>query len=246
MISDMGGRGGKRGAVIFDLDGTLVDSAPDLLDAMNRLLTEQGRHPIALDQIVPMIGDGIPALVRRALGATGAVPRQAPLQDLTDRFVEIYLDPARPQLTRVYDDVSATLARLRADSFLLAVCTNKIERAAVQLLDALGLASSFDAIVGGDTVPASKPDPAHVLAALSRLGAGAECAVTVGDSSNDMAAGAAAGTAVVAVSYGYGDVRALTPRPDRVIERFADLPGALAEIAADRAAMPGRPSRRCR
>lgn len=223
-----------RGTLVLDLDGTLIDSAPDLLAAANALLSELDRSSLTLEQIVPMIGDGIPDLVRRALARAGEVPAEEELAARTDRFVEIYLDPTRPQLTRVYDGVPETLARLRGLGYRLAVCTNKIERAAVRLIRELSLEDALDAVVGGDSVPAKKPDPAHVLAAVDRLHGSPERTVTVGDSQNDMAAGLAAGTAVVAVTYGYGMVSTMSPKPRHTIDRFPDLPSVLQEIEAER------------
>lgn len=220
--------------MLLDLDGTLIDSAPDLLSTLNMLLSENGRRTLSLDEVVPLIGDGIGALVARALRETGghAEPSELPL--LVERFLAIYLDPDRPQLTQVYTGVPATLAAIREEGHPLAVCTNKLEEAACSLLRQLDLYELFDTVVGGDRVAAQKPDPAHVRAALDRLGVCAGSAIMVGDSRNDIAAGQAAGTATVAVTYGYGDISAIAPRPTRTIDRFAELPAVLQDLYAER------------
>lgn len=224
----------SRGAVLLDLDGTLIDSAPDLLATLNTLLTENRRRTLSLDEIIPLIGDGIGALVARAMRETGGAAEPPELRHLVERFLEIYLDPDRPQLTRVYDNVPATLVAIRQDGHRLAVCTNKVEEAASSLLRQLGLYEFVDAVVGGDKVTAQKPHPAHVQAALERLEAAAGSAVMVGDSRNDIAAGAAAGTATIAVTYGYGDVATIVPRPTRTIDRFDDLPAVLRDLRTER------------
>lgn len=220
----------NRGAVLLDLDGTLIDSAPDLLSTLNMLLAETGRRTLSLDEMIPLIGDGIGALVARALRETGGLAQPAELPLLVERFLAIYLDPDRPQLTQVYTGVPTTLAAIRDEGHPLAVCTNKLEEAACSLLRQLDLYDLVDTVVGGDRVAAQKPDPAHVRAALDRLGACPESAVMVGDSRNDIVAGHAAGMATVAVTYGYGDISAIDPPPTRTIDRFAELPAVLADL----------------
>lgn len=216
--------------LVLDLDGTLIDSAPDLHAAANILLAEAGREPLSLPAVVGMIGDGMPMLVERAFAATGAPPAEADMPHLARRFLEIYQDPSRDHLTRVYPGVPETLDRLRHEGLRLAVCTNKMEEAAVAVLRDLGLADRLDAVVGSDRVPARKPDPAHVLAALERIAVSAGRAALVGDGPNDVAAARGAGLPVVILSYGYSRAPADQLGADRVIDRFCDLPAALASI----------------
>ena len=178
-----------------------------------------------------MIGDGMAKLVERAFAAAGRPAASGDLPDLLRRFREIYEGPDRPRLTRVYPDVVETLRRLRGEGVALAVCTNKAETAAVAILDELGLTCLLDAVVGGDRVPAQKPDPAHILATLDRIGADRSRAAMVGDSPNDIAAGLAAGLPVVAVSWGYTNVAPADLGADCLIDRFADLPAALERLA---------------
>ena len=216
--------------LVFDLDGTLIDSAPDLHVAANLLLAEAGRAPLSLPAVIGMIGDGMPALIERAFAATGSPPAGADMRHLARRFLEIYQDPSRDHLTRVYPGVPETLDRLRRGGLRLAVCTNKMEAAAVAVLRDLGLADRFDAVVGSDRVPARKPDPAHVLAALERIAVPPSRAAMVGDGPNDVAAARGAGLPVVILSYGYSRVPAERLGADRVIARFSDLPAALASL----------------
>lgn len=216
--------------LVLDLDGTLIDSAPDLHAAANVLLAEAGRAPLSLPAVIGMIGDGMPMLIERAFAATGAPPAAADMPHLARRFLEIYQDPSRDHLTRVYPGVPETLDRLRREGLRLAVCTNKMEAAAVAVLRGLGLADRFDAVVGSDRVPARKPDPAHVLAALERIAVSPRRAALVGDGPNDVAAARGAGLPVVILSYGYSRVPADRLGADRVIDRFCDLPAALAAI----------------
>ena len=219
-------------AIVLDLDGTLIDSAPDLHAAVSALLAEEGLPAPTLAAVTGMIGDGMAKLVERAFVAAGRPPSRDALPDLLRRFRAFYEGPDRPRLTRVYPDVAETLRRLRAEGVSLAVCTNKAEAAAVAILDELGLADLLDAVVGGDRVPAQKPDPAHILATLDRIGADRSTAAMVGDSPNDIAAGLAAGLPVVAVSWGYTNVAPADLGAHCLIDRFADLPAALDRLAA--------------
>lgn len=219
-------------AVVFDLDGTLIDSAPDLHAAANVLLADRGRPKLSLAEITLMIGDGMPKLIERAFAATGGAPVPGEMPHLTERFLAAYRDPQRTHLTTVYPDVAETLAALHGRGLRLAVCTNKIESAAVEVLRDLGLAARLDAIVGSDTVPARKPDPAHIVAALDRIGARPADAVMVGDGPNDIAAGRAAGLPVVLVGYGYSRTPVADLGADAVIQGFVELPAALDALQA--------------
>lgn len=187
-------------AIIFDLDGTLVDSARDLLDAMNTLLAEEGLRQIGLDEVKSMIGDGVPKLVERALIATGGDLTRH--RELVLRFLDIYKDNAARH-TEAYPGVRETLEILRRRGLLLGVVTNKPYAATVSILEALGLNGFFGAVIGGDTLPERKPHPAPILKALERLGVAPEAALMVGDNYHDVQAARAAGTKAFAVTYGY-------------------------------------------
>ncbi len=218
-------------SVVFDLDGTLIDSAPDLRTALNRLLAAEGRRPLALPEVAAMIGDGAAKLVERAFAATGEAAGAAN-RELTRRFVALYVAHAADE-TRPVEGVPETLAALRSAGLKLGICTNKPERATWTVLQALDLDAYFAAVIGGDSVPgAQKPDPAMVFAVLGRLGADPSRAVMVGDSGNDVAAARAAGLPVIVRAGGYTAVPAAALGADLVIDDFADLPASIAALDA--------------
>jgi phosphoglycolate phosphatase len=216
-----------RDALVFDLDGTLVDSVPDLQAALNGMLRELGRPLLSAAAVRGMVGDGVAALVARALAATGGDALQAaPLA----RFLELY-EAAPAARTRPYPGVPKTLQALHRGGCRLAVCTNKPQRLTEAVLEALGLAACFDAVLGGDALPVRKPDPGHVRGALAALGAAPERGVMIGDGENDAAAGRAAGLPVVLMPYGYAHVPLAGLGADALLDRFADLPKVLAGLS---------------
>lgn len=216
-------------AVVFDLDGTLIDSAEDLCAALNRMLAEQGLRPLALAEMVPMIGDGAAKLVERALAAAGGGGSGGGLvpPELTRRFLAHY-EPHAAERTRPIPGAAEALAALAAEGFALAICTNKPEQATRSILAALDLERYFAAVIGGDSVPGRpKPDPAMVLAAIDRLGVAPHEAVMVGDAPNDVLAARAAGLPVLLRRGGYTSVPAEELGADAVFEDFADLAAAI-------------------
>ncbi|HXZ02193.1 MAG TPA: phosphoglycolate phosphatase [Stellaceae bacterium] len=217
----------KRTALLFDLDGTLVDSVPDLAAAANRLLAELGRPPLGEAEIAAMVGDGVAKLVERALAARQA--GNAALAPAIARFTALYAADAAT-LTRPYPGVPEGLAALAEAGVALAICTNKLEQVTRRVLDGLGLAHYFAVVLGGDSLPARKPDPAPLLAALERLGVAPADAAMVGDHRNDMLAAERAGVAAVFARYGYGLATLGELRPDAMIDRFADLPLVIGEM----------------
>jgi phosphoglycolate phosphatase len=216
-------------ALLLDFDGTLVDSAPDLAAALNRVLAEAGRPGLALEDIKVMVGDGVAKLVERGLAATGPLPHEADLSAVVARFLELYGEAASLE-TRTSPGVVETLGSLKTAGWRLAVCTNKATRLTVQILADLNMAGLFEAVVGGDSLPVRKPDGGHLLGTLARLAEPPATAVMVGDSINDLLSARDAGLPVVLVTYGYG-AGARTQGADRVIDRFAELPAALADLA---------------
>lgn len=217
-------------AVVFDLDGTLIDSAPDLRTALNRLLTEENRRLLALDEVKMMIGDGAHKLVERGFAATGRAAGTGDLEVLTGRFLAFYEGHAAEQ-TRVYPGAAAALEALRGAGYGLGLCTNKPHAATLEILEALGLEGYFQVVLGGDSLPGvRKPDPRHLLAAVERLGAGPRQAVMVGDNRNDVAAARGAGMAVIVVSFGYPRMPVEKLGADLVIDRFTDLAGAIGRL----------------
>ena len=217
----------KRNAVVFDLDGTLIDSVPDLQAALNATLREIGKPPLAQNQVRGMIGDGTAMLVARGLAASG-VPAEA-LADRLPRFLALYeADPVAH--TRLYPGVKQVLAQFAAEGRRLAICTNKPQAATLAVLRGLALDGFFSAVIGGDALPVKKPDPGHVLGAVAALGASPDEAVMVGDNENDVAAAKAAGVPVVLVRYGYARVPFAELPADIQIDDFAALPAALATL----------------
>jgi phosphoglycolate phosphatase len=212
----------ERTALIFDLDGTLIDSVPDLHRSLNAVLAEQGRAPVSLADMRAMVGDGAAKLIERGFADTGAPCEPAALPGLVERFL-VHYGSGRYPMTTAFPGVVETLAALKARGCRLGVCTNKPYRPSLEILEVLGLAPFFDAVTGGDSLPVRKPDPGHLLGTLALLGASADAAVMVGDSANDVAVARAAGVPCVIVSYGYTLVPAAELGGDGLIDEFADV-----------------------
>ena len=213
-------------ALVLDLDGTLVESLPDLAASVNELLGERGRAALVDAEIAAMIGDGARKLVERALAARGIAGE---IESAQSRFLEIY--EARPAaLSRPYPGAEATLGRLTANGWRLALCTNKPMRSTRIMLRALDLERFFGATIAGDSLPVRKPDPAPLLAALQALGVAPGRGIAVGDHANDLLAAAAAGIPAIWADYGYGAFEARLPRPAAVIHAFSELAPAAARL----------------
>jgi phosphoglycolate phosphatase len=217
-------------AIIFDLDGTLVDSARDLQDATNVVLAEEGLRSVGLEEIKSMIGDGVAKLLERAVAATGGDPKRLPV--LLPHFLATY-EANASRHTAAYAGVPETLAGLRRLGLKLALVTNKPAVATVEILDALGLRAFFEVVIGGDTLAERKPHPAPVLLALKGLGVGPEAAIMIGDNYHDVQAARGAGVRAFAVTYGYSHRPHAELGAERLIENMADLlPVIEAEIAS--------------
>ncbi len=207
-------------AILLDLDGTLVDSAPQLTAAINGALGPLGRRVLGVDEVRAMIGNGIGVLTERALAATGSAPGGGELEAISDKVRRLY--DGQP-LPKVYDGVAETLARLHEAGFKLVVCTNKPEASARQLLAGLELDQWLTDVAGGDRFTNRKPHPDHLLKPLEALGIAPTAAVMVGDSGIDATAAKAACIAFIAVSYGYAKLPLAELEAVRVIDRFADI-----------------------
>jgi len=219
--------------LVFDLDGTLIDSAPDMARVLNRTLAHFDRPPVTEAQVRTMVGDGSAMLVRQAFAATGpALADEAAVQPVLRHYLDGYFDDDQPAV--LYPGVAGTLAALAASGVRLGLCTNKPERITRKLLDALTLAPLFGAVAGGDTLPVKKPDGRHVTWVLERLGAdpAAPRAAMIGDNGNDVKAARGAGIPVVAMSYGYPRMPVADLGADLVLDHFADLPAGLERLAA--------------
>ena len=215
--------------VIFDLDGTLIDSAPEIGTAVNQLLAIHGRPAVSVEQIRTMVGDGSPVLIRKAFAATGQDldPDDAPA--VLDQFIGIYESQGADPHS-LYPGVTATLEKLHIQGLRLGLCTNKPERVTLEVLTQLGLRRFFGAVAGGDTLPVRKPDGRHIAWVVEQLEADIGSAIMVGDHDNDVAAARSAGLPVVAVSYGYPRTPVAALGADMVIDRFGDLVDVLERL----------------
>jgi phosphoglycolate phosphatase len=210
--------------LVLDLDGTLVDSVPDLRAALNRLFAARGLAPFGYDEVAAMVGNGAQVLVTKALAAQGQDYDPAAF----DVFLADYTENSAVE-SRLYPGVEETLRRLADDGWALAVCTNKPEAPARKVLEAFGIAPMIVAVGGGDSFPVKKPDPAHLLATLSAAGGSPDAAVMVGDHHNDVAAAAGAGLPCIFAAWGYGP-REMAVGAACVAERFSDLPEMAAAL----------------
>jgi phosphoglycolate phosphatase len=218
--------------IVFDLDGTLVDTAPDLIATLNALFAREGL-PAPGSELRNMIGGGARLLIERALAEENvAIPAQE-LERLYAGYIEHYTahiaDRSRP-----FPGLEAALDALAAAGCRLAVCTNKLEFLAVRLLDALGLAGRFAAICGQDTFGLQKPDPEVLRRTVARAGGRMQRALMVGDSETDIRMARRAAIPVVAVDFGYTETPVSQFAPDRIISRFDDLPAAVSELLRPR------------
>ena len=215
--------------VVFDLDGTLIDSAPDLQICANRLLAEMELQPLGLAEVTSFIGEGIPPLVASCLAAAGHPAKGPELEAAISRYKAIYA-AAPAAHSRPYDGVVACLIALQDQGVRLGVCTNKSEPLAREVLDALSLTRFFPAIVGGDTLPQRKPDPAPLQHTASLLSATSGGMVYVGDSEIDAATAQAAGVPFALFTRGYRKAPAESLPAAARFDDFAALPGILSEI----------------
>ena len=216
--------------VVFDLDGTLVDTAPDLISALNHVLEREGLPPVPLKSARNMIGAGARKLIERGLEVDGRAVSVADIDRLTRDFIDYYAEHIA-DASRPFDGLEAALDDLQAQGYRFAVCTNKLEWLSKRLLDALGLSPRFAAICGADTFGVSKPDPAILQQTVARAGAQLSGAIMVGDAGPDVGVARRAGIPVIGVEFGYTDVPIAELKPDRLIGHFSDLPAAVGSLA---------------
>jgi phosphoglycolate phosphatase len=216
--------------LVFDLDGTLIDTAPDLVDSLNLILTREGLPAVPFATARTMIGGGARMLIERGLAVDGrdCTPREVDrlYRDFVAHYGEHIADRSRP-----FPGLEAALDALAAKGWHFAVCTNKLEGLSLRLLDALGLSDRFDAICGQDTFGMQKPHPDILLRTIFRAGGLSERTIMVGDSVNDVVVARKANVPVIAVDFGYTDVPVAQLKPDRIIDGYPKLPPAVSDLA---------------
>ncbi len=217
--------------IVFDLDGTLIDTAADLIDTLNFVLAQEGLPAVPFETARKLIGGGARAMIERALAAAGRASAAADIDRLYAAFIAHYADHIADR-SRPFKDLDGALDELNAAGHRLAVCTNKLEWLAVRLLTILKLAPRFAAICGPDTFGVHKPDPEILRRTVRRAGGEPAAAIMVGDSKTDVFTARAAEVPIVAVDFGYSDVPIASLKPDRLIGSFADLPVAVTALAA--------------
>ncbi|MET0271611.1 MAG: phosphoglycolate phosphatase [Phenylobacterium sp.] len=229
MVADLSALAGAT--IAFDLDGTLVDTAPDLVGTLNVLLAQEGLAPLPYEEARPFIGHGARRLIEKGFVAAGEPLEDRRLQALFERFL-VHYDAHIADESRPYPGVVDALEAMKAAGARLSVCTNKLTGLSTHLLDALDMSWLFDAIVGPDVAGCAKPDPRHLIAAVEAAGGAIGRAIMVGDAATDAGAARAAGTSLILVSFGYTEIPARDLAPDVLIDHFADLPGACARLLA--------------
>ena len=219
--------------IVFDLDGTLVDTAPDLINALNYVLDREGLPPVPLKSARNMIGAGARRLLERGLEVDGRSVGLEDIDRLTKDFIDYYAahiaDASRP-----FEGLEGALDDLAARGYRFAVCTNKLEWLSKRLLDQLGLSARFAAICGADTFGVSKPDPAILQQTIARAGGQMSAAIMVGDAGPDIGVARRAGVPVIGVEFGYTEVPIADLKPDRLIGHMSDLPGAVESLSLQR------------
>ena len=214
--------------LVLDLDGTLVDSVPDLASALNRAMAARGLAPFDHPGTAAMVGDGARVLFTRACAARDASFEEAGF----DAFLADYTAHAAVE-SRAFPGAVDTMRLMQGQGWRFAVCTNKPAAATHALLDALGVSPWFAAVGGGDSFPTRKPDPAHLLATLAAAGGTPAAAVMVGDHHNDVRAAAGAGVPCIFAGWGYGPM-SMADGAAGVAARFADVPALADRLIAAR------------
>jgi phosphoglycolate phosphatase len=221
--------------ILFDLDGTLVETAPDLIATLNVVLAGQGLPPLALESARNMIGLGARRLLERGIEAAGRNMTVAEIDRLTESFITYYAEHIADH-SHPFEGLTDALDRLEAQGYAFAVCTNKLEGLSRLLLDKLELTHRFAAICGADTFGVSKPDPTILRQTVLRAGGDIKSALMVGDAGPDVGVARRAGIPVIGVTFGYTDTPIAELKPDLVISHMRDLPDAVERLLPVKAA----------
>jgi phosphoglycolate phosphatase len=215
--------------IAFDLDGTLVDTAPDLIGALNHILVREKMSPLPLDSARNLIGAGARRLLERGLEAENRQVTPEEMTKLTEDFIAYYADHIADE-SRPFEGLEAALDDLSGRGYRLAVCTNKLEWLSLRLLDRLGLTPRFAAICGADTFGVAKPDPIILRQTVAKAGGAIASTIMVGDAGTDVGVARRAGVPVIGVSFGYTEVPIADLKPDRLIDRMSELPEAVESL----------------
>ncbi|MFC0241167.1 HAD-IA family hydrolase [Rhodopseudomonas telluris] len=215
--------------VVFDLDGTLIDTAPDLINALNYILVREGMPAVPLAKARNMIGQGARRLLERGLELDGRVISPDDVNRLAVDFIDYYAANIAVE-SRPFEGLEATLDHLSGQGYQFAVCTNKLEWLSKLLLDQLGLSSRFAAICGADTFGAAKPDPTILRETVAKAGGSLAATVMVGDAGPDVGVARRAGVPVIGVEFGYTEVPIAELNPDVVVGHMRDLPQAVTRL----------------
>ena len=215
--------------IVFDLDGTLVDTAPDLINALNFVLEREGMPQVPLQAARTMIGQGARKMIERGLELDGRVVSAEDLNRLTRDFIDYYADHIA-DASRPFEGLEGALDELSGRGYRFAVCTNKLEWLSKRLLDQLGLSPRFSAICGADTFGVSKPDPTILRQTIAQAGGEISSSIMVGDAGPDVGVARRAGIPVIGVEFGYTEIPIADLKPDRLIGHMRDLPAAVESL----------------
>jgi phosphoglycolate phosphatase len=217
--------------IVFDLDGTLIDTAPDLIDTLNVVFEREGLPPVAYDTARDLIGSGARAMITRGIESEGRIIEPSMLDQMFDDFIAHYsahvADRSQP-----FPGLIDALDKLAAGGHRFAVCTNKLEGLSVLLLNKLKLADRFDAICGQDTFGIQKPDPEILRRTIAAAGGNPQHAIMIGDSETDIRTARAARVPIIAVDFGYSERPVSEFKPDQIISNFTQLPAAIAAVCS--------------
>tara|TARA_B110001454_G_scaffold12481_1_gene11418 strand:+ start:475 stop:1146 length:672 start_codon:yes stop_codon:yes gene_type:complete len=207
---------------IFDLDGTLVDTAPDFKNSVNYMLNEIGEKPVELEEIRNWVGYGGRELIRKTVVAKNIDYDETRINEMLRIFLLHYTHNIDDDSV-LYQNVEEVLKFLKTNNIKIAVCTNKMEELSKMLLQKLGVLELFDYLVGGDTFKKNKPDPFPLINICEKVNISQQDTIMVGDSITDLRAGHAAGMPVILVNYGYTDDKSIYEKADLVIDNFSEL-----------------------